>query len=130
MLSQVWEEIEGAANTDPDSAWDIFYNGNNDEFAALVNCIGEIGDEFDTDNAGVEIIRLAINRNDKEVMEATRIGFGDMFQEYYSKTMTAPDEIRKSYILDFDYIKAFNKPKISLNLQCERSFHARKNSIN
>ena len=82
-MSEAQDLTVAAANANPVAAWDVFRNGSNGEFAALVNLIGELGGKFETDDVLTEIMRLAKVRENAAVMEATQAGFGAMFDKYY-----------------------------------------------
>jgi len=84
MLGVAIDDMVSAAQLDPEGTWEVFRSGTDDEFSALVNSVAELGDEFNTDEANAEIVRLAKKRNNPDVMEETRMGFGVLFEKYYN----------------------------------------------
>jgi len=79
------EKIVAAAIADPEEAWNVFRNGTDEEFVVLVNSMGEIGKEFESDDAHREIMRLAKARNSELVIEETRAGFGLSFERFWNE---------------------------------------------
>jgi len=85
-LIAAWDAVEAAAKIDPQGTWEIFKHGTNEEFAALVNCLSELGKEFKSDEAHREVMRLAKIRNNEDVMEQTSVGFGVLFDRFWNET--------------------------------------------
>jgi len=86
LLSQYQDDIAEIAKAFPNSAWEIFRNGTDAEFAALVNVIADLGEEFQSDSANREIMSLAKKRGTPEVLEQTQAGFGVLFDKYWNET--------------------------------------------
>ena len=86
-LSAAWDTAETAAQADPNGTWEVFRFGTNEEFASLVNCLSELGEEFESDAAHGEIMRLAKERRNVEVMEQTKAGFGDLFDKFWNEAL-------------------------------------------
>ena len=86
LTAQAAKEIWEAAIVNPDSAWEIFKFGTENEFATLVNQLGCIGVLFETDEAKREIMRLAKKRGTQLVLEETKMGFGKSFDRFWNET--------------------------------------------
>jgi hypothetical protein len=79
-------KMEELAKAYPEEAWSIFRTGTDNEFAALVNSIQDIGAVFETGQAHREVIRLAKMRVTPIVLEETRAGFGVLFDGLWNES--------------------------------------------
>jgi len=84
-LGDAMDKMVDSAKKDTAGTWEVFRSGTNEEFAALVNCLGELGDEFDSDDAMCEVMRMAKARGSDEVMNQTRAGFGVLFERFFDE---------------------------------------------
>ena len=83
--------VQKAAADDPAAAWDIFRNGTNDEFLALVDELEEIGKEFDSDASLCEIMRIGKARlrfaeNKEDFLRYLQNAFGALFDHFWNET--------------------------------------------
>ncbi|MCL2224458.1 MAG: hypothetical protein FWB96_05785 [Defluviitaleaceae bacterium] len=89
-LGSAMDTMEEIAAQSPAEAWDIFTVGTDEEFAVLVNSVADIGKEFETDTSHREIMKLAKQRGTPDVLQATRAGFGALFDRFWNETEPAP----------------------------------------
>ena len=90
-LREAWEKVEDAGRKDPKGVWNVLRNGTEYEFAALCNCLPEIGGEFEDENNRLEIMRIARKRlknpqNHQYLMYGIKGGFGVRFQKFWDET--------------------------------------------
>ena len=91
MLQEAWDRVETAVKADADEAWDILNNGSDREFSALINCIPDIGGEFDRDEVNRELMQIAKVRL-KETQDYDRMlisiksGFGVLFDQFWNES--------------------------------------------
>jgi len=85
-LGEAIRNMESVAKKSPAEAWDIFRNGTDDEFSVLVNSIGDIGNEFQSDKANREVMRIAKRRGSILVISQTKAGFGALFGKFFNES--------------------------------------------
>ncbi|MCL2215409.1 MAG: hypothetical protein FWB91_00180 [Defluviitaleaceae bacterium] len=95
-LSEAMAKMEELAQSQPDEAWVIFRTGTDNEFAALVNSVMDIGLPFETAQAQREVMRLAKMRGTPLVMAETRAGFGDLFDSFWNEQEGQSQSVVKS----------------------------------
>jgi len=104
LIQKAGEEIGKAAEAKPDEAWKIFRFGTDEEFAVLVNQIDELGKEFESEKALMEVMNLAKQRGTPTVIEETRIGFGVLFEHFWN------DSADKVKSRSFNQVKRVAEP--------------------
>jgi hypothetical protein len=85
LLAQYQEKIGRLSKSNPKDAWEVFKSGTDEEFSALVNLVGYIGEEFNKVENRREILRQAKKRNTDDIIQAARASFGDLFDRYWNE---------------------------------------------
>ena len=90
-LGEAMDAVEAAVKADTAGAWEIIRYGSEREFSSLVNLVGEIGGEFDMDDACREIMTIAKQRLEHaqdydDLMLSVKSCFGSFFDKYWNET--------------------------------------------
>lgn len=84
LLAQYQKDIVKSGKKYPEDVWEVLRNGTEDEFTALINCVTEIGEEFDSDAGCKKIINIARNRGTNTSIEAVKFAFPKRFDKFWN----------------------------------------------
>jgi len=88
LLAKYQKKIEGLSKNNSQDAWEVFMSGTNEEFTALVNLVGYIGEEFNRAENRREIMRQVKKRNTNDIIQAARASFGSSFDQVWGEIET------------------------------------------
>lgn len=94
-IEELQEEIEELVSESKSEVWEIFRTGNSEEFSVIIAMLQDLPEEFRTEEARKEIMSRARRHGTKEVIEATRCGFGASFDRYWNETEPDANKLGK-----------------------------------
>ena len=99
LLAQYQNDIVKLGKKYPQDVWEVLRNGTENEFSALINCVAEIGGEFDDENNSREIMYIAKQRllnaqNHEDFMATIKAGFGNLFARFWNETEPAKSAVK------------------------------------